>query len=129
MTFTIDGVDFSSLVIPDSLVESFENIAQDTSGVLQNHSDYFDMVGTKFSYQISLRKRSTATAAQWDSLNEILSSPVPSHTVTVPHNQTTWTFDAHISGGSRSLLAQLNGRNVWGDITINLTPISPQKEA
>lgn len=127
--FIIDGVDYSALVHAESITESFETIAHDTAATKQDGADYFDMIGTRFSHSLTLKKRNATTAAQWDALYDVISNPTESHTVTLPHNQSTITYDAHIYNGSRPLLRQAVGVNVWGDITIEMKAISSQKEA
>ncbi len=129
MLLQIDGIDFSNLVLPMSFAESFETIAQGTSGTLQNNSDYYEMIGTRFSHSLVLKKRTAATREQWEQLYDLLAAPVPSHTVTVPHGQGTLTYNAHITSGGRELIEQIGSVNIWGDVTINLIPTSPQREA
>ena len=47
--------------------------------------------------------------------------------LTVPYAQGTMTFDAYVANGDDELAGSYDGRNDWGNLTINFVAMKPKR--
>ena len=106
----------------------FEIINGDNSGRLQGNKDmYLEYVGTFFNFDGTLIQDRDCTAEEWDSLLAVLANPINDHTVTVPFNQGTMTWQFYISSGERELIKVNEDGNRWArTIKVTLTAMRAQ---
>lgn len=123
----IDGVSYDVDVWCDELEETFEKLSADTSGRTQDGTMYIDIIGTFYNYTLHIGRKTGTDLAQYDALFDALSAPKPFNTVEFPHGQSTISFEAYITSGSRKLLRRYMGKNYWGDITIKFVARAPQR--
>lgn len=82
------------------------------------------LIGVYFNYEITFGRLSRAThSALWEKLTE----PVEFHTVTVPYNDTVYTFTAYFASVGDELLRQTPTANYWGNLTVHFTAKSPAR--
>lgn len=82
------------------------------------------LIGVYFNYEITFGRMPRAVhSALWEKLTE----PVEFHTVTVPYNDTTYTFTAYFSNVGDELMRQTSAANYWGNLTVNFTAKSPAR--
>lgn len=123
---TIDGKNYNVLIKADSLENDF-NIAEGAGSLAFIDGDEDpDVIGTYYNYTLEIEPRQTAPE-EYDALWEVLSAPVKYHTVTLPYGQSTITFEARITSGSRAFRRRLAGVNYWGGMQINFKAKKPQR--
>lgn len=123
----IDGEEWVGKVILETFSESFEIIFDGEETYTQNNRLYSGKpVGTRYSHVGQARRNPLIANSEWDRFYNLLSAPVESHTVEVPHCQDTLTYEAKIRTGTRSL----KEIGVWGDtIDFEFVPLEIQREA
>mgnify|MGYP006928445040 CR=1 FL=1 len=105
----------------DGLKRKFEIINGDNSGRLQGNKDmYLEYVGTFYNFEGTLVQQRNCSPAEWDELIKVLSNPINDHTVTVPFNQSTMTWQFYVSSGEQDLIQIKDEGNRWAR-TIKVT--------
>lgn len=123
----IDGEEWSGKIILESFFENFETVFDGTEVYTQNNRLYSgEPIGTRYSHSGTARRDPSVSIQEWDRFYKLLSAPVSSHVVEVPHDQGTLTYEAKIRTGSR----ELTRIGVWGDkIDFEFVPTTIQREA
>lgn len=123
----IDGVEYGDKVIVSSIRERSEKVYGDAVTMKQNGDNSYDVIGTRIIHTAVLSKNPQVPQSETNALFSLLSDPVESHTVTLPHDENEITYKAHVSVVERELLDKINGRYIWADdMTVEFQPISPQ---
>lgn len=124
---SIDNVEYKANWM-DDFKRKFEIINGDNSGRLQGNKDmYLEYVGTFFNFEGTLIQNRDCTAAEWDELLMVLANPINDHTVTVPFNQGTMTWQFYISSGEQGLKLVTDTGNRWArTIKVTLTAMYAQ---
>lgn len=127
----IDGVEYKASWKTNDLKRKFEIINGDNSGRLQGNKDmYLEYVGTFYNYEGTLMRDRNCTTEEWDKLIGVLANPINDHTVTVPFNQTTMTWQFYISSGEQNLIWLTDDENRWANtIKVTLTSMYAQQLA
>jgi len=108
----IDGTDYSSAVIVDTLAEDGELMEGIAHMTRQDGTEWYDVIGTRFTRTVELRRNRNGNRTLWDQLYSVLTQSVGTHTVTLGSR----TFAAHITVASRELRAYTDdGVELWGD--------------
>mgnify|MGYP000020309919 CR=1 FL=1 len=112
------------------LERSFEISDTDATGRTKDWKMHRDVVGTFYNYTIKL----AVQRMDWNSYNrfyEAISAPVASHTLTVPYNAETLTFQAYCTKGKDKLIykSKKNGQQLWDDLSVNFIAMEPQRKA
>jgi len=83
-----------------------------------------ELAGIFFNYELTLGENQDKNILQsvYDKIHEFTEY----HTVTLPHNNSTQTFTAYITGTSRNLKKRINGINTWSGIVIKFIAKRPQ---
>lgn len=122
----IDNVEYKVHIIYPTLVNSFEIREGDNSGTAQNGREIRDIIGTAYSYEMDVEPN-PLFPADFDALYHTLSSPVASHSVSLPYGQETLDFDAAITEGERTYRGESGGFKRWSGLRIKFRPITPQR--
>lgn len=126
----IDGIDFSKTIIAVSVKERFEKVYGDSVTMKQNGENSYDVIGTKYNHTVIFTKHPDASQDDINAFFDILSDCKEYHLVTLPHNKSEISYNAHISGGERILADKINGDYIWDDdITVEFQSISPQRRS
>ena len=90
---------------------------------------YRDVIGCFLGYKLSfVRITSENSASEYTRLMERLSSADEYHTITVPYNQTTVTYECYVTGVSDELMRVLpSGIVVWGNLEAEFIARKPYK--
>ncbi len=122
----IDGEEWVGKIILESFTENFEIIFDGEEAYTQSNRLYSgEPVGTRYSHCGQARRNPIIPNSEWDRFYKLLSAPIASHTVEVPHNQGTLVYEAKIRTGSRTL----KEIGVWGDtIDFEFVPLEVQRE-
>lgn len=126
--FSVDGDEYRGLVITN-IQQNFEVLDGENAGRTKSGRMKRDVVGVYYNYSMTFAPNATPDSkAQFDKLFNILSSPDDSHMITMPHNQSTLTFEAYITSGERTLLLHTpQGGNQWGEMSISFIAMDPQR--
>lgn len=121
--FTIDGKAYNGVMV-SSLRRSFAIRDGENQGTSQSGESIRDIIGTYFSYEISI-DASLSTPEEYDLLYQTLCSPVKSHTVIFPYGQSTLQFEAEIFDGSDDLVLCEPEYNHWEELTVTFQSRKP----
>lgn len=100
--FKVDGQAYDVIVPEKGITETTEILDSDKSTRAQNGTMFRDIIGAFRNYTVTVIAKSSARA-DFDNLYNTLASPVESHKITVPHGQSTITFQAYCTSVARSL--------------------------
>lgn len=123
----IDNIDYK-VNWGDDFKRKFEIINGDNSGRLQGNKDmYLEYVGTFFNFEGTVMQDRNCTAAEWDEFLAVLANPINDHTVTVPFDQKTMTWQFYISSGEQGLIRVTDDGNRWArTVKVTLTSMYAQ---
>lgn len=118
--FSLDGQSFDDVVHVTSLREKFSVLNGKNSGRLQSGKMYLEKLGTYINYEMTVQKKATASASDWDRFVNLLMNPYNEHTITLPHFQRLQTFSVYIAEGGRDLIQTTlaGNNNRWGELTL-----------
>lgn len=123
----IDNKEYANVVLVTGVEERFEKVYGEAATMKQNGDNRYDVIGTRLIHTITLTRNPNATQKETNEFFNILADGAEFHTVTLPHDESDITYDAHIATGKRALLDIINGKYIWDDeITVEFQPISPQ---
>jgi hypothetical protein len=120
---TIDGTSYDVAV--KEIKRSANILDGENAGRLISGRMVRDIIGTYYNYSITLNAKALSRA-QYDSMYEVLTAPVDSHTIVVPYGQGTLSFEAYVSNVN-DVLRWVRGGNLWGDLTVNFVAMAPQR--
>ena len=123
---TIDGTPFDVGVVyikRQARIEDGPNAGESKRG------DWIrDVYGTFYDYILAFDTSAGLSKEDYDTLYNVLTSPVEFHTLTVPYGQTTLTFYAGITGAEDNVILMDDG-TVWGNLSITFRAKAPYRPA
>lgn len=124
--FKIDGIEFTKAVV-DKPKRSFQILDGENAGrqILTAKMER-DILGTFYNYSMNIDSR-FMSKEEYDTLYDLLSAPVDSHTIEVPYAQETFIFEAYITNGTDELTGIRNDSNIWANLSINFIAMEPQR--
>lgn len=122
---TIDNVNYDVGIIK---ITRKAQMKQENLGTTMDLHKHYDVKGTYYDYEVEFYTK-LMDVASYDTLYEILTTPVESHTVTLPYGQDTLTFDAKVSLSTDSMIFKNTQKTMWGGIKVTFEALTPQKEA
>ena len=87
-----------------------------------------DVYGTFYDYILAFDTSAGLSKEDYDTLYNVLTSPVEFHTLVVPYGQSTLTFYAGITGAEDNVILMDDGA-VWGNLSITFRAKAPQRLA
>ncbi|MBO5179269.1 MAG: hypothetical protein J6B87_02860 [Clostridia bacterium] len=124
--FKVDGIEFTKAVV-DKPKRSFQIMDGENAGRLIRIAKMErDVLGTFYNYNLNIDSR-FMTPTEYDELYELLSAPVPSHTIEIPYGQTILVYKAYVTNGTDELIGIRNGVNMWANLSINFIAMEPQR--
>ena len=124
--FTVDGVSYQVFVPEDGIKRSGQVLDGSNVGRTPLGAMIRDIIGTYYNYTIQM-DASTLRPEEYDTLYEVLSAPVSSHTVTVPYGQGALTFQAYVTSVEDVLRTMADGVNRWHGLEVNFIAMKPQR--
>lgn len=121
--FSIDGVELRVNVI--KLERGFSVTDTPNSGRLQNYDMHREVAGTFYNYTMDVEP-CVGSLADYDTFYEIVSAPVPSHTMVFPYAQRTMRFKAYVTQG-KDALKQRGDKNLWKGLSVYFVAMEPQR--
>lgn len=121
----IDNQTFDIGVI--SLKRKADFLDSEATQRLENGDMYRDLIGVYFNYDLKFEPCTPEKHGEYMRLWEKLTEPVEFHTVTVPYNNTNFSFVAYFANVADELMLQQAGVNFWKNLTVNFKAKSPAK--
>ena len=84
-----------------------------------------DIIGTFYNYSMTVSPKNN-NYAEFDAFYTAITSPIESHSVSFPHNQSMLNFEAYVTTANRPLKKMTENYNRWGQMTVNFIAMSPQ---
>lgn len=123
---TVDGTNYRVLIEYDTMQRGFELTEGPNNGTAITGRAIRDIIGTSYTYSMTIHP-DPSYPSEYDTLYQVLSSPVDYHSITLVYGQTTITFDAKILSGSDKYKGYYGGYQRWDEMTINFEPMEPQR--
>lgn len=122
--FTIDGRNYDVEIV--SLKRKFSVLDGDKAGRAADGSMMRNIIGTYYNYSMQINTE-RLSRSEYDSLYEILSAPVDSHTVVLPYGRTILTQKMYVTGGEDDLRID-NAGNIWDNLSIEFVAMTPKRK-
>lgn len=122
MIINIDGETFDVGV---SKVERKTRIEKESKGTTLDGKEHFEIIGTYIDYIVTFVTRNN-NVSEYDRLYEIASTPVETHIVTLPYNQTNIIINATITIANTQIEQQYNGFRKWNAMKITFSSVEPK---
>ena len=122
--FTIDGSSYDVEVV--SLKRKFSVLDGDKAGRAADGSMMRNIIGTYYNYSMQINTE-RLSRHDYDSLYQILSAPVDSHTVVLPYGRGTLSQKMYVTGGEDNLRIDNNG-NIWDNLSIEFVAMTPNRK-
>ena len=122
--FTMVGRTWNVRVM--SLFENGEVLDSDKSGRGATGNMVRDIIGTYYNYTITVKPKKSHLN-EYDEFWNAVTSPVESHQVSFPHNQSYLTFNAYITSASREIKIVTEDGFIWKPMTLNFIAMEPQR--
>lgn len=123
---TMDGRTYRVLVIFPSVEESADLVEGPNAGDMLSGRRERDLVGTYYSHTLSVQP-DPRYPQDYDQFFDAITAPVPSHTITMPHGQSTVTYDAMVSSARHVASGVLAGVRRWRGLEVSFQGIRPAR--
>lgn len=122
----INGTSFDAVVAISDYEESFNVLDGDNVGRSLTGHMIRDIIGAYIGHKVTFfnGKNNDSFNALWNFLVE--HSVDDSVTLEAADGQSSISYDAYYTSGTRKLKKVLNGANYWDEIEVNFIPIDPQ---
>lgn len=125
MIISIDNNTFEVGIIK---VTRKASLMQESLGATLDGTKHYNVYGTYYDYEVQFATQHM-NVEDYDTLYDLVTSPVESHVVTLPYGQTTITFNAHTKIGNDSLVKNFSTLKKWGGFTVTFEALEPQRSA
>lgn len=122
--FSIDGVEYPHLYVT-SLKRSFSVLDGENTGRTMDGNIQRDIIGTYYNYTMEISAQYSGVE-EYDNFYEVISSPTKSHVMVVPYAQSTYTFNAYVTGGEDNLQV-FDDINKWDGLSVKFIAMSPAR--
>lgn len=123
---TIDNVEYKVRIKYGSIRRIATVIQGNNRGTSLYPSTISDVMGTAYEYTMEIERDET-TPNDYNNFYQVITAPVAYHSVTLPYNNTTLTFNAEILTAEDTALGSIGGYNKWSNLQITFVPIEPQR--
>lgn len=127
MRITMDGTTYRVRLKYDTMLRHFDIIQGPNAGPMLAGNEEFDDAGTGFTYRMAVEPDSEYLSDYY-SFYEAITTPGVTHTITLPYNGTTITYEAKVLSGDDTFGGKLSGQNLWHGLTVQYRYVAPQKE-
>lgn len=126
LNLSMDGTTYRVRVVYDTMLNEGQLVEGINHGEMLSGRYERDLKGTKFPYTMRVEP-DPRYPQDFDDFFTVLTSPVDSHTVTLPYNNETITYQAMIDTVSRTYAGKVGGRRRWKNMTVAYMPQSLQR--
>lgn len=107
------------------LTRKFSVLDTDKSGRTLDGQMYREPLGTFYNYTLTVCPR-VGKEKEMDALWEVISQPASSHVCVFPYGQKMLTQKMYITTGEQTLIRQADGKNHWGELSVNFIAMEPK---
>ena len=122
----MDGQDYDVWIEFDSMERSFDFVEGQNADMAIDGTLIDDTIGTRYGYSMNVRPNPQNKEA-YDDFFQAISSPIRKHSVTMPFNQTTITFDCKVLAGRDVFKGKQGSEYLWDGLSVQFIPITPQR--
>ena len=124
MNLIIDGVSFD---VKAEVQRTGEIVSSDISGVLMDGSYFIDVLGTYYTYDVTL-KYPLYYQGTYHALYEMFTEPADGHQFVLPYNGGTIQLTARVESVSDEWIETDAGRRFWRAFRASIISNAPSKE-
>lgn len=124
--FKLNGVAFDVTVAISDITESFNVLDGTNAGRVMTGRMVRDIIGTYIGHKVTLfnGKKQSDFDALWDYL--VAHSVDESVMLEAADGQSTISYEAYYTSGTRTLRSAADGVNIWDEIEIDFVPMEAQ---
>lgn len=122
----MDGKIYHVRIIARSVEETARLEEGINAGKMLSGREERDLDGTYYDHTLSVEP-DPRYYQDYDQFFDDVSAPVPSHVITMPHNQSTVTYEAKVSSVSRVDNGVLAGVRRWRGLQVSFQGIRPAR--
>ena len=126
MHIVVDNITYRVRVVYNSMVNEGQLVEGINRGDMLSGRHERDLQGTKYPYKMQVEP-DPRYPQDLDALFDNLTAPVDAHTVTLPYNNDTITYQAMIDMVSRTYDGTIGGRKRWKNMTVAYIPQTLQR--
>jgi hypothetical protein len=126
LNLIMDSVTYRVRVVYNSMVNEGQLIEGVNHGDMLSGRHERDLQGTKYPYKMQVEP-DPRYPQDFDDFFTALTSPVDTHTVTLPYDNDVITYDAMIDMVSRTYAGKVGGRRRWKNMSVSYFPQSLQR--
>lgn len=123
---TMDGKNYRVKVIFPSVEETARLVDGVNAGEMLSGRRDRDLIGTYYDHSLAVQP-DPRYPQDYDQFFDAVSAPVPSHTITVPHGQSTVTYDAMVYSVSHVCNGVIAGVRRWKGLQVSFQGIKPAR--
>lgn len=122
----MDGKTYRVRVIFPSVEETARLVEGPNAGDMLSGRRERDLVGTYYDHTLSVEP-DPRYPQDYDQFFDDISAPVPSHSIAMPHGQSTVTYEAMVSSVSHTCNGVLAGVRRWKGLQVTFEGIRPAR--
>lgn len=122
----LDGVIYRVRMKYPGRERSFELLSGKNAGTSLAVREIRDLLGTAYSFKMEI-EADPAYPQDYDNFYWAISAPVDYHVIVLPFGQTTMGFEAKVTSGTDIDYGVQSGHRRYKGLTINFTPMQPQR--
>lgn len=122
----MDGRTYRVRVVYNTLEESASIKEGPNAGDMLSGRHERDLIGTCYSHSMDVEP-DPQYPGDYDDFFDAVTAPMSEHTVTMPHGQSTITYQAQVYTARRRSAGTLAGRRRWKGINITFQAAAPQR--
>lgn len=126
MSIIMDGVAYRVRVKLGTLEESFRIEDGDNAGTAMSGDTIRDVVGTYYDHTLEVEADPEAPG-DYDAFFQAISAPVESHSITLPHQNSTITYEAMVTSGRHTKKDRIRDRTRWTGLKVEFVAKKPQR--
>ena len=124
--FVVDNKGYDVHVL--KLTRKFSVLDTDKSGRTLAGQMYREPLGTFYNYTLTVAPR-VGKEEEMDAFWEAISQPKSYHVCVFPYGQKTLTQQMYKTTGEQALVRRTDGKNLWGEISVNFIAMGPKVSA
>lgn len=123
----MDGIIYKVRIKADpALEESFRIEDGENAGSMLSGRERRDVIGTYYDHTLSVEPV-PGEYQDYEAFYLAISAPVDSHTITMPHGQSTITYQAKVISGSHRKRNKISGVTHYTGLQVQFQALAPQR--
>lgn len=122
----MDGKTYRVRIVYPSVEETARLEEGVNAGTMLSGRDERDLMGTYYDHELSVEP-DPRYPQDYDRFFDDLTAPVPSHVITMPHGQSSVTYEAKVSSARHTAAGVLAGVRRWKGLQVSFQGIRPAR--